>query len=479
MGREKFYVDCYRGKFLNAFDNRYDLQNREEFRFVELTKEQYDGQQEDRLKRRAAFAKLVKKHVGETMHVLGNGPSAKGFVPDGNPVIGVNAAGLLHEVDYLVIMDRINDERDLNKFLRQHVKSRPKSMILTTPQVEIQHNICPDLAGWVPDGVFDHTSEPQPRFQVRNGLYSLQSSVHAALDLARHMGASEIRLWGVDYNDRSHFYSGSKEIPADTRDVPSSQWVKWERHLEGFSRLKKSCDEAGVRIFNMSPNSRLALFPKMQPAEPKPEAKKVESAGPNPNIHVFGTIGTPYEQEMTDCVARFREVGVELTPVPLENSANWMRNCCARSIWLDAMYPGEFGGTIGLIDADLYPRSNPLPHICPEGEWDVAMHWQPDHKNDFDKCQATIVLFRDTEKGRAMLREWARLCRDDQTPKRKLREQLYLFQAVKAVEPRIHDVGLRCNTRPEQVGYVDGMGGVIIEHRPASRKYLKVIGGER
>lgn len=467
-----YYIDNYRGVLLH--DDHTGRFKKEPLRYIPLTAEQWKTATERRESRRSRFKSLTNSLKGKTVHVLGNGPSARDFVPDGNPVIGVNAAGLLNKLDYWIVMDRFHTDRDLDKWMREYaLKPKEGTIQMTTPQVGAMTLWDERMREWNPDCVFDHIAEPSVRGDLINGLYSLQSTVHAALDLARHMGAAEIKLWGVDYNDRSHFYTGSTDIPKDEKDDPNMQWAKWHRHLEGFTKLKRILDHDKVKVTNMSPTSRLELWPKAEsgikvlPLKPK-ESGRV--------IHVFGTKDTPYEDEMRECVKRFAAFGVALRPVELPNNADWMRNCLSRAIWLHESNVWT-GGINGLIDSDLYPEKDPSPFLTVPDGFDVTLHYQPEHKNQYDKCQASIVLFAPTEKGRKLLAEWARLCKEDQTPKRVLREQLYLWQAVEAIEPKIHDVGLAMNCRPEQRRQIEP--GVIIEHRPASRKYLQVIGGKR
>ena len=95
-----------------------------------------------------------------------------------------------------------------------------------------------------------------------------------AIYLAIYMGFNEIYLLGVDhswlthYGTSQHFYEEkdhkftlhgySEWIDNHLGDEFKKYVALWDQYLQ----IRSYCNENGIKIFNLSPNSLLDLFPK-------------------------------------------------------------------------------------------------------------------------------------------------------------------------------------------------------------------------
>ena len=82
----------------------------------------------------------------------------------------------------------------------------------------------------------------------------------SAINLAYHLGATEIVLLGYDMHG-GHWCTG--ELP---HPLPSPPAAHFRRHLEVLPRLAADLCRAGVRVVNCSPESRVTVFDQ-QPLE--------------------------------------------------------------------------------------------------------------------------------------------------------------------------------------------------------------------
>lgn len=87
----------------------------------------------------------------------------------------------------------------------------------------------------------------------------------AAINVAVHFGVKKIYLLGFDmflteHNQHWHNQYRTEQIEKER----SNKGVKlpFNRHLKGFSLIKKDADKLGVEIINVSPNSKIKEFPK-------------------------------------------------------------------------------------------------------------------------------------------------------------------------------------------------------------------------
>jgi hypothetical protein len=87
----------------------------------------------------------------------------------------------------------------------------------------------------------------------------------AAVGLAYHLGVKKIYLLGFDMhvgeNGDQHWhrhYARSKDVKK--RSVNK---LPFQRHLRGFFAVGRDAERLGLKIINVSPNSKIEQFPKM------------------------------------------------------------------------------------------------------------------------------------------------------------------------------------------------------------------------
>src|SRR5262249_18468818 len=78
------------------------------------------------------------------------------------------------------------------------------------------------------------------------------TSTYMALCLAVHMGASRIGLIGVDFTDHLFSHSGMHILSHSLREIDERYW-----------RLGEALIDRGIKVFNLSLDSRLTAFPKI------------------------------------------------------------------------------------------------------------------------------------------------------------------------------------------------------------------------
>ena len=188
----------------------------------------------------AAFRNL---HRGASIVVCGCGASLNALQrPERFTTIGVNDVGRLFQPDYLVVVDppaRFNGDRF--DFVRT---SRARYLFTQLADLDVPH---PNVVRFVL-GAKDGTDLSNP-----DVLHYSVVTPYVALCLAIHMGAAHVGLIGVDFTD-GHFFG-----PTGTNE--------WAPHVvsidQQFGRLSRAALARGVRVFNLSPISRLTSMPHM------------------------------------------------------------------------------------------------------------------------------------------------------------------------------------------------------------------------
>jgi hypothetical protein len=156
--------------------------------------------------------------------------------------------------------------------------------------------------------MFKHAGEG-PLTDPIKGLYWSSSSVQAAMELARLMGAAQIFLIGVDYNDRTHAYTGSSAIPQDINDQPVA-WPKWEKIVWDFEQIRSACRRTKIKVFNLNPLSALDVFEKITPILPPREPESSEPpVSPNSIVIDFDTKMLEYRKDGECLVCSLDSVG--------------------------------------------------------------------------------------------------------------------------------------------------------------------------
>lgn len=182
-------------------------------------------------------------HYGEAMVVCGLGASIKSFAyPNRFRTIGVNDIGRAFHPDYLFVMDAVKSFAP-ERF--QFIQNTKASCIFT------DHNL--DLEGHKVIR-FPIKECASPQLDDPDALYHIgrpPTSPFLAVCLAAHMGAKAIGIIGVDFTS-GHFF-------ADDGDHKLSRGLKginWRFHQLGNALL-----ERGVKVFNLSAESRIIAFP--------------------------------------------------------------------------------------------------------------------------------------------------------------------------------------------------------------------------
>ena len=473
-----FYLNKSSGKLMDVKDSS-DARNYDESEeYQRLSPEEHDRLVMARDRMAGNLKELKRAARGKRVHVLGNGPSLKDFPgpAKGDLVIGVNAAGLAHDLDYWVILDDPLEDIPCRRQWLSYARRSPSRHVM--PHA-IAMRMCNKLDSYEPYASFARICDPDV---LENGLFWDRSSVHAALDLARNMGAVEVNLWGVDYEDRSHFYSGEEAFEGDPYDNPGKEWTDLDRHIEGFRKLSRYMGRC--RVLNCNPRSMLGVFDKAEmvirndPPRKPTLVPEVELVPPEVEINpfkfvrafTFYTLGTPYENLAQRCVSSFRSNGMEVNAIPFKGTRSWMGNCMRRQEMLKSLMSVYSNVTIALLDSDLVCLKKPI--MLADFATDVALHHRPHLPEEHEFC-AGLVVVKPSPKGREFVDNWARITKENKKKKAEFREQLYLKEAVMGTKGLTWtDLGEFYNRKPEH--FVEGDNTVIL-HDVASRKTRKEL----
>ncbi|MGA8938583.1 MAG: glycosyltransferase [Acidobacteriaceae bacterium] len=184
-------------------------------------------------------------HYGEAMLVCGLGHSILRLKnPQRFTTIGVNDIGRAFTPNYLFVMDKpesFGEERF------QYIRESQAQYIFTDHDLGMQH-----------DNIvrFPIRRSDVPKLDDPNALYFTgrpPTSPLLGLCLAAHMGAKAIGLVGVDFTDHHFFRSDGAH-----RLVRSLDGIDKRYYLLGNALL-----DQGVKIFNISSESRLSAFPRL------------------------------------------------------------------------------------------------------------------------------------------------------------------------------------------------------------------------
>jgi hypothetical protein len=158
--------------------------------------------------------------------------------------IGVNDVGRLFDPDYLVVIDGPEHLKDRYRYVAQ---SRARYVFTSRPDLLLDH------APLVRFRVAAHgEAAPDDPIMLPLSAPNLMTPF-IAVCLAIHMGAKNIGLIGVDLTDTN--FAGT---------IAQHQWATRVETIDAeFDRLRRVTLPRGVRIFNLSPVSRLTSLPKM------------------------------------------------------------------------------------------------------------------------------------------------------------------------------------------------------------------------
>ncbi len=133
-----------------------------------------------------------------TVHVLGLGHTAKNFIPDGNLTIGVNDIFSITPVDYLIVINHPSRFKDEPERLNTIINSKPKVFYCNNNSWE----------KYFPEWKQLQLTEFSYNRRT-NRLWCSKTSPFVAISLANQMGALDIVLWGVDFENHKFFKKGT------------------------------------------------------------------------------------------------------------------------------------------------------------------------------------------------------------------------------------------------------------------------------
>lgn len=201
--------------------------------------------------------------------LLGGGPSLKNFDfkrLDGKFTIGVNKIFKVFQPDIIYCMDRkFYNYMHLPADRRLPEDSNILGEWLSSNS--IRTFLSPSIGPKKNERFFKENVEVIPRlsnkcisFDVSKGIYPGNNSGFGALMLAIALGFKKIYLLGYDLrinNKETHFHKGYPNQTIDTQ----------QRHLNNFKRtfdfFAPKIKEAGITVINITPESALTCFDKM------------------------------------------------------------------------------------------------------------------------------------------------------------------------------------------------------------------------
>jgi|TARA_R110001606_G_C15293407_1_gene641803 hypothetical protein len=193
------------------------------------------------------YATVPKLFQGETIYIIGGGPSLKNFnfqQLQGCKTIAINKAIIYHNTADILYW---TDGRFYTWF-KNEVDSYRGLKFALKPGSQYTHDI-QVLKKGKPYGLEE---DPQ---SLAHGF----NSGYAAINLAYHLGAARIILLGFDMaNDGkiTHFHDGYPTKGAGDH-------IYKEKFLPGFDQLNSEIRAKGVHVFNATSYSRLNSFPKI------------------------------------------------------------------------------------------------------------------------------------------------------------------------------------------------------------------------
>lgn len=176
------------------------------------------------------------------IHILGLGESLDFFKNDGNITIGVNDINRLHLTDHVVIVDPIRCLTDENKETVKKSDSQFWSQLDEYNGFVKKFNKIELCNG---RGLVDD-------FDSEKFVYSI-TSPFVAVHLAYKLGATDIIMWGVDFN-----YARCN----DEKDIEPMDALRQERALKDFLSLKNALNSRGVNFYV---GNEISLFNKILP----------------------------------------------------------------------------------------------------------------------------------------------------------------------------------------------------------------------
>jgi len=199
------------------------------------------------LKKDLKYHTITPLWAGETVYIIGGGPSLKGFkwnLLSNKKTIAINKAIKYYNNPTALYW---TDSR-VFRWFRKEIMSYSGLKYTITPNKDHNESI-KLLKRGSKNGLSKQKNE------VAHG----GNSGYAAINLAIHLGAKRIILLGYDMGNvgkESHFHDG---YPVNT----TSATIYKDQFIPAFDLLKRDLNGSGIEILNASPSSNLNAFKKI------------------------------------------------------------------------------------------------------------------------------------------------------------------------------------------------------------------------
>lgn len=275
---------------------------------------------------------------GRRCFIVGGGESLKNFdwrMIDGELTIGINKALEKIEPDILFSMDSrfyrwITNGELGNELKEKFEKFRGIKVWLNT------HN----FKGFGEDVyLLDSAGEKAFTFSLKDGLGHGNNSGYSALNLAVCLGANPIYLLGFDMKGRdgrqSWWHKGYPVIQQESA---------YDKMIECFNFASGKIAEAGFRVINVNPDSRLDCFEKIGFDE-IPRNK-------TPLFVSYYTKGTIYEWKVRTLESSLKKLWLKYDIVGIENLGSWQKNTYHKAKFIREMLDKHPHNDLVFVDAD-------------------------------------------------------------------------------------------------------------------------------
>jgi hypothetical protein len=219
-----------------------------------------------------ALADFQHARRGETVIVCGCGESLNLLTyPERFITIGVNDVGRKFDPTYLVVL---NPRQQFAGDRFRYVEQSRAQYLFTQLDLKVPH---PAIVKFRL-GRYGGTAFDDPHV-----LHFTRNSPYVALCLAVHLGATHVGLIGVDFTDH-HFFAATGTHPLSRRlDAIDAE----------YQRLRHALDGLGVRVTNLSPQSRLTAFDKGTIADLASDRPALPAPAPAASLNVVSYATTP------------------------------------------------------------------------------------------------------------------------------------------------------------------------------------------
>lgn len=227
----------------------------------------------------ARNAELRDRYRGETVYILGNGPSLNNFDLDsirGQRVITMNHFELHPMKDaFEIVAHCVGESHQLDTW------EDPTPMIegVRAASYWFAVDAEPAVRRWRDRDLRFYLAGVRPGAALLDGgdltgvALIYQSTAQMAINVALHLGFHDIRLLGFDHDwlatrgHSPHFYEEPEGMEkADFSRIPYIEMIRISLRLfEIYQQLARLAHRRGARIRNLSEPSFLDVFPRMRP----------------------------------------------------------------------------------------------------------------------------------------------------------------------------------------------------------------------